>query len=65
MEFTKCAELSRMTGGVLTEEYIRAACHRHGGNPLPHLECGERRPRIKVEVGEFWDWFEKERKSYV
>lgn len=54
-------QVARETGGVVSEEYIRAACHRAPDqNPLPHIECGKKRPIIRTDWDTFCAWYQRE-----
>ena len=56
--------IAAMTNGSVSQEYIRAACHRaEGYHPLPHIESGEKRPVIKIRWSVFCHWFEEEQEQ--
>ena len=45
----------------LTEAFLRAACRRGAGHhPLPHMECGGKRPIFKVRPSVLDAWIEEE-----
>lgn len=56
-----CRQISEATGGAVSEEFVRAACHRgEGFHPLPHTRSGERRPVIRVRMSVFERWYAEE-----
>ncbi len=56
--------ISRRTGRTISEEYLRAACHRAASNHrLPHVECGFKRPAIKIRWSDFVAWYDEETKE--
>lgn len=63
-EFEKpvtCKQIAAMTGNAVSAEYVRAACRRAAGyHPLPHMECGDKRPIIRIRPSVFAKWYAEE-----
>lgn len=53
--------VSERTGGVVSAEFVRAACRRSPGHHrLPHIESGRTRPVLKIRWSDFERWYEEE-----
>jgi len=69
IEFEKpmtCEEVSAKAGKTVSEEFLRAACHRAPQNhPLPHTRSGGKRPIIRIRWSQFVEWYGEEERFQV